>query len=218
MRGRYVIIAILYMLLFIWPFFVFPHEYAVKAFFLIAYINDLILVIPFLTWCLFNSYYIKKYKKSNNFEKTNKHVAIILVTAYIKRYDLIHLLPFYGSGIFFLIKKLKNNDINYKVYDHADLKTLKKLVYNKNCYGIYIIGHGRRGCIKISKKEVYVYSNFKNAPKKEFIVQLHCNDGWRKSLGDYIAFDKNKSSVENFKRNLFDNLFYFLKYYFKNTY
>lgn len=172
MRMRYFVIGFLYLLLFIWPFFVFPYGYAVKAFFLIAYINDLILVIPFLIWCFFNSYYIKKYNISKNFDKNKNHVSIVIVISYIKKYDIIHLIPFYGSGIYFLIKNLKKNNVNYKIYDHANMQTLKSLIYNKNCYGIYILGHGNRGNIKIAKNQIFNYSNFKNAPKKNLLFNF----------------------------------------------
>jgi len=215
MRLRYFII-ILYSISLIWPFIIYPLELALIAVFLIAYFYDWVFVIPLLFWCFFNSKYVEKNSMSKNFDKNKKHIAIILSTAYISQFNYIKMIPIHANGLFFLVEHLQKQNLAYKIYDRADRQTLEDLVYNPNCYGLYILGHGTRYSLKTSKKDICNYQNFADAPKKEFVIQLHCNNGGGKSLVDYIATDKNKSYAGISTRNIFDNLFYFYVLYTDN--
>jgi hypothetical protein len=217
MRLRYFII-ILYTISIIWPFFIYPLDLALIAVFLIAYFYNWVFVIPLLFWSFFNSLYIEKNSISKNFDKNKKYIAVVITTSYISKYNFFKLIPIHANGLFFLIKHMEKKKVAYKIFNRADIATFKDIIYDNNCYGMYILGHGMRYGLIISKNEIINYQNFANAPKKEFIVQLHCNHGYGKSLVDYLATDKKKSYAGNTTRNTFDDLFYFFVLYLENKF
>jgi len=91
-----------------------------------------------------------------------------------------------------------------------DFNKFKEYIYDPNCYGLYILGHGVRHGLKIGKSRILQYSEFKDAPKKEFVVQLHCNGYGGESLVDIIATNKDKSFLNDGFRSVYDNLIYFI--------
>jgi len=78
------------------------------------------------------------------------------------------------------------------------------MVYNKKCRGLYILGHGRRHGLLISEDEMLYYCEYTDAPKKDFVIQLHCNHMKGKSLSDYLHakedFPTDKMRVVNENR------------------
>lgn len=156
-----------------------------------------------LIWCFYNWNYIKKVGNTNN---GDKYVGVVLTNNNI--FDKIFI---YGSGISLLIKGLQKNHTSYKIIKKFELEEFNKFIYDEKCVGVYIIGHGMRHGLKIAKNNVLFYCNFKDAPKKEFVVQLHCNQYNGESLADIIANNENKSYVSDGYRWIYDNNIYFLK-------
>ena len=115
-----------------------------------------------------------------------------------------------------MIKHLEKNQIDYKIIKHFDLDDFEKIIDDENCYGLYLLGHGSRHGFSISKDEVLYYCKYKDAPKIDFVVQLHCNHNGGESLADIIALNKAKSYVSDGKRSIFQNIIYLYKLY-RNT-
>lgn len=143
---------------------------------------------------LINYSYIKKVEEEGK-KKGEKYVAVVLTNKSFK--DKLFIYP---SGIKLLLMYIKKNKIPYILMKKFDIKKFRELIYDEKCYGLYIIGHGCRHGLKIDKNEMLYYCSFKDAPKKEFVVQLHCNHGGGESLADAIALNKNKSHVMDKKR------------------
>lgn len=121
----------------------------------------------------------------------------------------------YLSGVGLLIRYLKKKNKPFKIMKSFDDKQFRELIYDTNCRGLYIMGHGTRHYLRIDKK-IIEYKEFRDAPKKEFVVQLHCNHDGGESLADLIALNKDKSYVSNGTRDIFDNLYFFLNSYLNN--
>ncbi|MDA0524754.1 hypothetical protein [Methanococcoides alaskense] len=165
-----------------------------------------ILVFPFFCIVKISMNY-KTVKTANSYIGNEKYECII-----ISDHSLIDKLMIYYSGVGWLIKALNNFNINYKILTEITPEEVKSILYDQNCYGIYLLGHGKRAGLSISGN-IMDYSQFRNAPKKDFVVQLHCNHSNGESLADLIAIDKNKSNVSNGTRSAIRNNGYFFKYW-----
>lgn len=86
-----------------------------------------------------------------------------------------------------LIEYLKIKNQPFKLLKKFDKQEFNDMIYDKNCRGLYILGHGRRHGLLISEDEVLYYCEYQDAPKKDFVVQMHCNHMKGKSLADYLC-------------------------------
>ncbi|MCK4475162.1 MAG: hypothetical protein KAU16_00355 [Methanophagales archaeon] len=136
--------------------------------------------------------------------KREKYVAVVLTNKSFHDKCFIYL-----SGIRLLRKYFFKNGISYVLMKKFNIKKFEEFIYDENCYGLYIIGHGCRHGLKIDKNEMLYYCSFKDAPKKDFVVQLHCNHGGGESLADIIALNKDKSYVSDNYRYPWSNWIYF---------
>lgn len=166
----------------------------------------LLLVLLFMiVFRKFNADYIQRTKdKSIN----GKYTAVVLTNKSRKDENFI-----YFSGIMFLIKYFEKNKIPFKLMKKFDKEKFKEFVYDPNCDGLYIIGHGVRHGLVIDKNEILYYCSFRNAPKNKFVVQLHCNKFGGESLADIIGPDIPQSFVTDGSRYSNENLAYFLDRY-----
>lgn len=141
------------------------------------------IVAPFLFFIpmIYRYHYIQKHLESKS---NQEHSAIIIANNYYPERFLVYI-----NKINLLIKYFKLKNIPYKVHLNVNRKRLKEIIYNKKAKNIYIVGHGQRHGLKLSKKDVIYYCEVKDAPKKDFIVQLHCNHNFGKSLVEYIGKD-----------------------------
>ena len=147
----------------------------------------ILLVIPILATTFFfsvfaNLRYIKKVETEYKIKK--EYVGVVVTTDKLR---FIQYFFIYFSDLMLLIECLKLNNQPYKLLNKFDKKDFDKLVFDQNCRGLYILGHGRKHGLLISKNEMLYYCEYRNAPKKEFIVQMHCNHMKGKSLGNYLC-------------------------------
>lgn len=128
-----------------------------------------------------NIRYIKNTTSDYNIK--NEYVGIIITTSNLKlhRYFFI-----YFSDIMLLIELLKRKNQSFKLLTKFDVQKFNDMVYDKKCRGLYILGHGRRHGLLISEDEILYYCEYRDAPKKDFVVQMHCNHMKGKSLADYL--------------------------------
>ena len=158
------------------------------------FVLDYVFIPVFFIFSLRNLFYLKKNQEHRSNEK---HIAVILVNNYMPER-----LSIYATlDIPKLIKYFKKKNWSYKIYFRVDKSKLKKIINNPDITMIYLIGHGQRHGIKVSKKEMVYYCEFQNSPKKEFIAQLHCNHYGGTSLIEYIAKNPKKSFVTQTKLN-----------------
>ncbi len=209
--NKIVLIVFVFIIIYIIPIYIVISEIiSDKSFGILGIISWIILLgsaALHLLWYAINWIFIKKVKDENYGEK---YVGVVLTNnSPSDKYAV------YGSGILLLIKYLKKKHYSFKIIKKFDRQKFNEFIYDANCYGFYIIGHGTRHSLKVGKgtkeEEVFEYSKFKDAPKKEFVVQLHCNTDGGESLSDIIATNKDKSYVPPGKQLIYYNNIYFLK-------
>lgn len=149
----------------------------------------------------------------NYIEKTedklsgDKYVAVVLTNKSWRDKIMVYL-----SGVMFLVMHLKKNEKPYKLMKKFDINKFNEFIYDINCQGLYILGHGARDRLKVGNELIY-YSEFKDAPKKDFIEQLHCNNSDGESLADIIAPKTPPSFVSKGYRYAGENFLYFIRLY-----
>ncbi len=122
--------------------------------------------------------YIKK-NLSNGTIKN--HIAIVLANNYFPE----NIMGFGLDNAVDLIKYLKKENKNYRVYNKVTSAQLKRIIKDKRVSSIFLFGHGERHGIKVGRNEAVYYCEFPNHPKKHLIAQFHCNHLGGKSLSEY---------------------------------
>lgn len=124
--------------------------------------------------------------------KNRKYVAIVLANDYYPWRFVT-----YSFRIDKIIRYLKKKNKPYKVFTRITPNKLKEITEDKMVKGIILFGHGQKHGIKLSKKKVFYYCEAGKSPKKEFVMQFHCNHYGGTSLVDYIGKDKDKCFVND---------------------
>ena len=162
--------------------------------------QDFIFYLVILTAC-----YINKGRKSAQsypqFMSDNEHDAIIIVHEKIAEKCM------YGCGIDMVIDFFRKNKIPYKLYHCYDLNTFEKIVRDQNqksgkAVNLWLFGHGSRGSIFCGNKDIK-YEKLKDAPRKRYVYQFHCNSGNDKSLAEYLS--NGRGYVNNRASNMIQN-------------
>lgn len=92
----------------------------------------------------------------------------------------------YSSGEDFLISEFQSSlkHVNYKVYEVNTREQVIPIILNEHVTHLWLFGHGQRNKLRFNSGNL-CYFEVKNAPKKVFIGQYHCNSVFGKSLADY---------------------------------
>ena len=126
----------------------------------------------------------------------NEHDAIIIVHEKIAEKYM------YGCGIDLLIDFFMEKEIPYKLYHCYDLNTFEEIVRNQKAVNLWLFGHGSRGSIFCGNKDIK-YEKLKDAPRKGYVYQFHCNSGNDKSLAEYLS--NGRGYVNNRTSNMIQN-------------
>ncbi len=163
----------------------------------------LVLLLIFIIVGVYGSYFIVKkwFLKNGHLNSEQKHTAIIIYGENFKSKWYLIL-----SGIDILVKYLKKNNEPYQVYFIENQNQFKSIVNNPKTVQLYICCHGARHFANLGSENIY-YCELSDAPKKDFIAQLHCNHGGGKSLADYIAKNPMNCRVTNDVRHVFQNVY-----------
>jgi hypothetical protein len=135
----------------------------------------------------FNNILIKTKSLVEKFPEHNSlksHHAIIIAHKYPPNVKGVYDESDYTAGIEILIERFQKDQINYKVYEVSSKEELQPIIFNEKAEYLWIFGHGKRHKLRLFKGDVNYY-DFKDAPKKKFIGQYHCNGLFWKSLADY---------------------------------
>jgi hypothetical protein len=169
----------------------------------------LIFSIPFY---IFGVIALRK-EKFKKIDQNEIHNAII-----VTHYKFQIKTPVYGDGFPKLITYFQKNNLPYMIYNCYEPEDLKIVVNNLNAQFLWIFGHGFRGGLNFGAGRNQYYSELKDAPRKQFIGQFHCNPQTHpteKSLAELISTwgyvtDGPISDVEI--RNAIDTLVNIKKY------
>ena len=178
--------VIILLLLFIWILLV-PLRLS------LPFILLVILVLYCISIVIFTIYPDSIHKKTINLierfpEKgsENPHHAIIiahkkdLVQGQYEKRD-------YLSGVGILIEKFQNSSersVNYKIYEVNIKEKVIPVILDEKTTHLWIFGHGQRNKLRLMGENL-CYFEVRNAPKKVFIGQYHCNSVFGTSLADY---------------------------------
>lgn len=130
-----------------------------------------------------------------------------------------------ACGLYFLIKYFKNTNKHYVICQKVEKSHFDKFILDDKCQELYIIGHGSKNSFRINIKtdeddgNIY-YSEYKDAPEKRVIAQLHCAhnaiDKKNDSLVDLLVTDKGKSYVGSGYIYFFNEWWYYLNTWINN--
>jgi hypothetical protein len=175
-------------------------------------ISICILFLLCYIWIRLNKDYLKNAPNEYNIKGENKYVGIVATTSNLPRENYFFV---YCSGIILLIEHLKSKQQPFKLLNEHDegkkfdKQKFRDMVNDPNCTELYILGHGRRCGLRISENELYHYFLLAGAPKKDKVIQLHCNHKGYRSLTELLhaQADFKQDSL----RFPWQNIYYFLR-------
>ena len=163
-------------------------------------------------WIRINEKYILSAPEYYEIKDGEEYIGIVITNSDLPKQKLTFV---YGAGLILFLEYQIRNKKPFKLLKEDCEKNkfnknkFRELVYDKNCQELYILGHGERHALKISKKEYLYYLFYANAPSKRKVIQLHCN------LGNYVSSSELLNADRDFKekgsRWLGQNTRYFLK-------
>ncbi len=103
----------------------------------------------------------------------------------------------YCEGFELLKQYFEENNILFNFYVCRTPEDAKTVIENDKVEKIWIFGHGYIGGLDFGENGVLKYGDLKNAPKKDFIGQFHCNTEAKicNSLADFILKPNGKKFV-----------------------
>jgi hypothetical protein len=153
-----------------------------------------------------------QYKAKNKrlVEENNKkicegtHSAAILA---IKKGTFFNDESVFAEGVDLLTEYFKKQDLPFYIYICKTPDEAKQVINDKNVEKIWIFGHGAMYGLWFGKNGLLNYRDLKNAPKKDFIGQFHCNahSECGSSLADLILKSDGKKFVKEGYRSLHQN-------------
>jgi hypothetical protein len=103
----------------------------------------------------------------------------------------------YACGVDLVIEHFRRHGVPFNVYNCYSPREAKDVICNKNVRSLWIFGHGMRAGIHFGHNRTFHYREVRNAPKKDFIGQFHCNAEGGRSLADYILREGGLEFVSN---------------------
>ncbi len=127
-----------------------------------------------------------------------------------------------ACGLYLLIKYFKNTNKQYIICQKVGKSHFDKFVLDDKCQELYILGHGSKRNFSINNEDdgkIY-YLEYKDAPKKRVIAQLHCANTVigenNESLVDLLAPYNEESYVGNGYIFFFNEWWYYLNIWINN--
>ncbi|MFH0874777.1 MAG: hypothetical protein V1859_02480 [archaeon] len=103
--------------------------------------------------------------------------------------------PNFELDLILVLKYLKEKNEDYAIYNEINQATLDEIMENKHIRTVYLFGHGRRHGFVIDSNTIADYCRYDN-PKyaKDYVYQIHCNQGGGKSLVEYVVAPENREA------------------------
>jgi hypothetical protein len=200
----FITISLIFILFFQWlPVLIFQSA-LIGAFFLASSII-IIYVHTYGYWADINKFYLEYIPKEINYMKGSEYIGVVIANLNLRFDRYFHI---YNTGIILLIERLRNQGVPIRIINNADEKRFKVLVDDRYCTELYIIGHGRRNALKIHKNKFIEYEDFKDAPRKRRVEQLHCCDKGGRSLAEILGAEEKFKSYN--ERNCEETINYLL--------
>ena len=160
-------------------------------------------------------------KNVANYGSEDNEYSAVLIGNNLSREKNIH--TYVGAcGLYLLIKYFKNTNKHYIICQKVDKSQFDRFVLDDKCQELFILGHGSKRNFKINNKNdgKRYYSEYKDAPKKRIVAQLHCANTVigknNESLVDLLATDKENSYVGSGDIIFLNEWFYYIKLWIKN--
>ncbi|MEN6396073.1 MAG: hypothetical protein ABFC78_06280 [Methanoregula sp.] len=186
-------------LLLVWIFF--PVIKFAFLFLIMSVLTLVLLSIPAILTLWYFQGWVASLFKSNDF-LNDQHIGVIIII-YKKRY-FWKWFYVYLSGIELLTKGLIKRQKKFAIYRCSSPIEFKNIVNQPQTIELWIFSHGKRDRISFGNN-ILEYQELQNAPKKNRVVQLHCNHGGGKSLADYLCYDIRSSFVTDNVRSWHEN-------------
>lgn len=101
--------------------------------------------------------------------------------------------PNYDTDLLLIIHYLKQLGKPFSMYYDISIETLDEIMANSDIRTVYFVGHGRRHGFMIDRKTVVDYCRYNDEKyKKDFVYQIHCNQGGGTSLVEYVVPNENQ--------------------------
>lgn len=136
---------------------------------------------------------VVQYIKSH---KSEDHTAVIL------KHDANKFMDGGDKNALPLIKVLNKYRENFQIYLCLNEDNMVEVLTNPHVKRIWIFGHGKRGCLRLTDK-LFSYENFmkeydtelRKIGPREYVYQCHCNRGTAKPLTDCLL-NKRKGLLD----------------------
>jgi hypothetical protein len=140
--------------------------------------------------------WIKEKNQNSQFHENSAHHAVIVnATRPWTKFAI------YAVGAYILLLNFEknHNPIPYRLYVCSTPEQLKDVINSEDTTFLWIFGHGEKHAVDFGKRTLF-YCDVRNAPRKGFIGQYHCNHGDGVSLVEYNS--PNHFDLTNDTRNL----------------
>lgn len=192
--------------------------------FLYSYFNTIL-----RAWERTNELYLINSEKEYFPKENEKYIGIVITNSGLPKRMFERIRGPYYRFIFrsepmLLIEHFKKRKKHVRILKEDNpenpfnISALDEMIYDPNCYEMYILGHGTRYGLYIGKNkgENIYYDKYRGASKKDKVVQLHCNhiklfDKNKKRPSLTQVLNANTDIKQKGKRLFTKNVDYFLK-------
>jgi hypothetical protein len=153
----------------------------------------LFLICLTILYAPISSYFFDKYLKTIKQDASAK-VAIILGYPNWFLFNGWYKTNFTKYEIRLIFRYLEKMGKSFRIYPHASLEDVEKIMADANIREVFFCGHGDSHAFKLSSDKTVFYCDFKDPKyKKDFVHQVHCGtpDGKERRLIDYVVPKEN---------------------------
>jgi hypothetical protein len=105
--------------------------------------------------------------------------------------------PNYDTDLLLLKKLLRLKGEDFSIFKNVTLEQLDEIMQNKTIKTVFLVGHGRRHGFVLGANTVVDYCRYDDKKfEKDFVYQIHCNQGGGKSLVEYVVPEKNQEECK----------------------
>jgi hypothetical protein len=103
----------------------------------------------------------------------------------------------YACGVDLVISHLLAHRLPFRVYECYTPEDARRVMADRDAESLWIFGHGLKSGILFGRDVTLRYDEMRDAPRKTFIGQFHCNADGGLSLADYLSRDGGSAFVRD---------------------